>query len=80
MYDNAMQAMIKKKEEEFAQLQVSLEFYIFGSQWSKPVLPGPANPSLPLQTKTTVILAPSTATYHKYRVPVHTFFMLFKGY
>jgi hypothetical protein len=29
-------------------------------------LPGPAKPSLPLQLKTTAILAPSTATYHKY--------------
>jgi hypothetical protein len=36
------------------------------------VLPGPAKPSLPLQPKTTAILPPSTATYHKY-----TFFMLF---
>jgi hypothetical protein len=37
-----------------------------------PVLPGPAKPTLPLQPKTTAILAPSTVTYQKY-----TFFMLF---
>jgi hypothetical protein len=29
MYDNAMQAMIKKKEEEFAQLQVIMILSIF---------------------------------------------------
>jgi hypothetical protein len=28
MYDNAMQAMIRKKEEEFAQLQVMASFLI----------------------------------------------------
>jgi hypothetical protein len=28
MYDNAMQAMIRKKEEEFAQLQVMASFPI----------------------------------------------------
>jgi hypothetical protein len=29
-----------------------------------PVLPGPEKVSLPLQPKTTAILAPSTATFH----------------
>jgi hypothetical protein len=37
------------------------------------VLPGPASPSLILQPKTTAILAPSTATYHKYTF-FHTLF------
>jgi hypothetical protein len=37
----------------------------------QPVLPGPTKPSLPLQPKTTAILAPSTATYNKDKFLTH---------